>query len=124
VDGVGKNIHSFIHSPQVNLFSDVLDFFSKSLELFNRSTDSFIIWWPTSGPQVLFPEMFKFAKIQDGGCRPAAILDFFQIPITFESLDRFFQNLVPTAEPQGILSALFIFKNPNCWLQDGSHLEF
>jgi hypothetical protein len=50
--------------------------FFKSLELLNRSTDPFEIWWPTSNPQGLLHAMFTFSKIQDGGLTPAAILDF------------------------------------------------
>jgi hypothetical protein len=67
--------------------------------------------------------MFKFSKFQDGGRWLAAILDF-QIPITFEPLDRSFRNLVANFGATSDIARTVHFLNSRWWLPDGSHLEF
>jgi hypothetical protein len=47
-----------------------------SLSLLNCLCEPFKIWLPTLDPQGLLPATFKFSKIQDGGRRLVAILDF------------------------------------------------
>jgi hypothetical protein len=115
VCGTNRILTSGFMPPSLILAYYSIDLFAffTSRQLLNRLTDPFEIWWPTSDPQRLLPEMFQI--YQNPKWRPQAggHLGFLQIPITFEPLDRFFRNLVANSGPtRAITQNIQIYQNP------------